>query len=309
MKGRLLFLLLLLLGWAKGDPPEGECLQNPIIAFQGTDTVLEPVVDGTPTYITWKKEEHIVAEWVISDNLNGNYIIKNVSRSHDGLYTAEIEIGRIIEYRYFCLKILEYLEPPVLNCSDHSDYIQVNCTPPPQIDTHNLPVSYYWEDRGKDFGRGQSIILPKNESLSEKITCIIHIYNVQTNMSITLTECLSKKPDQGRSRRTRWIPLVVTVIAVTAVIAVVIFCLWKKGNADVSLNEMPTNNGPRGESEDSNDNRSEGHGEDVPLNETTDENSKDDRREGHGEDVPLNETPDENSKDDRREGNSTTGKT
>nr|XP_060619387.1 uncharacterized protein LOC132767950 isoform X2 [Anolis sagrei ordinatus]XP_060619388.1 uncharacterized protein LOC132767950 isoform X2 [Anolis sagrei ordinatus] len=298
MKGRLLLPLLLLLGWAKGDPPEGECSQNPIIAFQGTDTVLEPVVDSTATYITWKKEEHIVAESAISNNLNGNYIIKNVSRSHDGLYTAEIEIGRKIEYKHFCLKILEYLEPPILNCSDHSDYIQVNCTPPPQIDTHNLPVSYYWEDRGKDFGRGQSIILPMDESLSEKITCIIHIYNVQTNMSITLTECLSKKPDQGRSRLGLWISLVVTVI----VIAVFGFCLWKKGwrlcdirkrkskdkedtgNADVSLNEMPTNNGPRGESEDSNDNRSEGHGEDVPLNETTDENSKDDRREGHGED-------------------------
>ncbi|XP_062827413.1 uncharacterized protein LOC100564742 isoform X3 [Anolis carolinensis] len=284
-----------------------DCLQN-IIGLKGKDALLAPVVIGTPTYITWKKEENIVHEWNgTSDHSNGNLIIKNVSHSDDGLYTAEIQMGTKLEYCHFCLKILEYLEPPVLYCSDHSDDIQVNCASPPQNYSHNLPVSYHWEHTGEVIDHGlQSIKLSKNEGLPEKITCIIHIYNVHASSSIALTECLSIESDQGRSR-----PALIGVFGVL-VIVLLVFGLWKKdrlthwlntrkqkrqedpGNADVPLNEMLTDNGPRCVSEDLKDNRSEDTGDDVPLNETPDdskcvlENSKDDRREGNA-DVPLNE--------------------
>ncbi|XP_070791403.1 lymphocyte function-associated antigen 3 isoform X2 [Pituophis catenifer annectens] len=226
---RLLWPLL----WAAATLCVAKDCSNHIVGVEGEDIVLSPSVAGSGnlTRIYWKKGENIVANSWFSfppgkkkqrlslDSSSGKLILKNLSKEDTGNYTAEVFINEKIEETCFDLKILVW---PDINCTINNGTIQLSCTSPSQ----DLPLTYSWENiRNEEISeKGSVVLLQRNPSHFQKITCYVIAFGSNASTSINLSDCIPvEEPDhQSRSR----IHLIAIPI-ILVLILVLFFCIKK----------------------------------------------------------------------------------
>ncbi|XP_063150658.1 uncharacterized protein LOC134491076 [Candoia aspera] len=87
-----------------------------VVGIEGEDIVLSPLVIGSLTGISWKKEENLVADSKFTtgkekqrislDSSSGRLFLKNLSQQDSGNYTAQAFINERIMETCFVLKVL-----------------------------------------------------------------------------------------------------------------------------------------------------------------------------------------------------------